>query len=248
MHDQHQEIIEFIYLTCIHACSVIQSRPTFCGPTDCSPPSFSVHGIFSARILERLPFPPPGDLPDLGLEPESPALVGGFFTLSHLGVAYLTYQKTKDCLCFLIVVAVQLLSMLDSLWPHGLQHSRLPYPSLSPAQICVHWVTDANQPSHSPALNLSQHQGLFQWVSSSHQMAKVLVFSISPFNKYSGLISFRIDWFDLPAVQGTLKSLLWHHSLKASILWRSAFFMVQVSHPYMTTEKNHSFDYMDLCQ
>ena len=193
MHDQHQEIIEFIYLTCIHACSVIQSRPTFCGPTDCSPPSFSVHGIFSARILERLPFPPPGDLPDLGLEPESPALVGGFFTLSHLGVAYLTYQKTKDCLCFLIVVAVQLLSMLDSLWPHGLQHSRLPYPSLSPAQICVHWVTDANQPSHSPALNLSQHQGLFQWVSSSHQMAKVLVFSISPFNKYSGLISFMID-------------------------------------------------------
>ena len=62
-------------------------------------------------------------------------------------------------------------------------------------------------------------------------------FSISPSNEYSGLISFRIDWFDLLTVQGTLKSLLQHHSLKVSILWRSAFFMVQHSHPYMTTGK-----------
>ena len=62
-------------------------------------------------------------------------------------------------------------------------------------------------------------------------------FSISPSNGYSGLISFRIDWFDLLAIQGTLKSLLWHHSSKASILWHSAFFMVQFSHPYMTTGK-----------
>ena len=62
-------------------------------------------------------------------------------------------------------------------------------------------------------------------------------FSISPFNKYSGLISFRIDWFDLLAVQGALKSLLQHHSSKASILLRSVFFIVQLSHPYMTTGK-----------
>ena len=62
-------------------------------------------------------------------------------------------------------------------------------------------------------------------------------FSISPSNEYSGLISFRIDWFDLLAVQGTLKSLLQHHSSKASVLWHSAFFMVQLSHPYMTTGK-----------
>ena len=62
-------------------------------------------------------------------------------------------------------------------------------------------------------------------------------FSISPSNEYSGLISFRIDWFDLLAVQGTLKNLLQHHSSKASILRRSAFFMVQLSHPYMTTGK-----------
>ena len=62
-------------------------------------------------------------------------------------------------------------------------------------------------------------------------------FSISPSNEYSGLISFMMDWLDLLAVQGTLKSLLQHHSSKASILWRSAFFIVQLSHPYMTTRK-----------
>ena len=67
-------------------------------------------------------------------------------------------------------------------------------------------------------------------------------FSISPSNEYSGLISLRMDWLDLLAVQGTLKSLLQHHSSKASILWNPAFSIVQLSHPYMTTEKNHSFD------
>ena len=67
-------------------------------------------------------------------------------------------------------------------------------------------------------------------------------FSIISSNEYSGLNSFRIDWFDLLAVQETLKSLLQHHSLKASVLWHSAFFMVQLSHSYMTTGKNHSLD------
>ena len=66
-------------------------------------------------------------------------------------------------------------------------------------------------------------------------------------NEYSGLISFRIDWLDLLAVQGTLKNLLQHHSSKALILRHSVFFMVQLSHLYMTTGINHSFDYMDLC-
>ena len=71
-------------------------------------------------------------------------------------------------------------------------------------------------------------------------------FSISPSNEHPGLISFGMDWLDLFAVQGTLKSLLQYHSSKA-ILQCSAFFMVQLSHPYMTTGKNHSLDYMDLC-
>ena len=90
-------------------------------------------------------------------------------------------------------------------------------------------------PSSPSALNLSQHHGLFQWVGTSHQVAKLWSFSISPSYEYSGLISSRIDWFDLLAVQGTLRSLLQHHNSKASILWCSVFFMVQHSHPYMTT-------------
>ena len=112
-------------------------------------------------------------------------------------------------------------------------------------QTHVHWTGDAIQPfpplssPSPPTFNLSQHQGLFQWVSSSHQMAKVLEFqlSISPSNEHSGLISFRMDWLDLLAVQGTLKNLLQHHSSKASILQCSAFFTVQLLHSYMTTGK-----------
>ena len=112
-------------------------------------------------------------------------------------------------------------------------------------QTHVHRVSDVIQPSHPlsspspPAFNLSQHQGLFKWVSSSHQVAKVLEFqlNISPSNKHPGLISFRMDWLDLLAVQGTLKSLLQHHSSKASILQQSAFFIIQLLHPYMTTGK-----------
>ena len=113
------------------------------------------------------------------------------------------------------------------------------------AQTHVHGVGDATQPSHPlsppspPAFNLSQHQGLFQWVSSLHQVAKVLEFhfNISPSNEYSGLISFTMDWFDLLAVQGIVKSLLQHHSSKALVLQHSAFFMVQLSHPYTTSGK-----------
>ena len=81
--------------------------------------------------------------------------------------------------------------------------------------------------------------GIFQWVNSSHEVAKnwSFSFSISPSNEHPGLISFRMDWLDLLAVQGTLKSLLQHHSSKASILQHSAFFTVQLSYPYMTTGK-----------
>ena len=108
----------------------------------------------------------------------------------------------------------------------------------------VHWVDDAIQPSHpllppSPALTLSQHQRLFQWFTVYIRWPKYwsFSFSISPPSEYSGLISFRINWFDLLVVQGTLKRLLQHHNSKASVLWCSAFFMVQLSHPYMTTGK-----------
>ena len=113
-------------------------------------------------------------------------------------------------------------------------------------QTHVHRVGDAIQPSHPlsspspPAPNPSQHQGLFpmsQLFTSGGQSIGVFSFSISPSNEHPGLISFRMDWLDLLAVQGTLKSFLQHHSSKASILWHSAFFIVQLSHPYMTTGK-----------
>ena len=91
----------------------------------------------------------------------------------------------------------------------------------------------------SPAFNLSQHQVFFSELALCIRWPKYwsFSFSINPSNEYSGLISFRMGWLDLLAVQGTLKSLLQHHSSKASILWHSAFFMVQLSHPYMTTGK-----------
>ena len=112
-------------------------------------------------------------------------------------------------------------------------------------QTHVHWVGDAIQPSHPlsspspPALNLSQHQGLFQMSQLRIRWPKYwsLNFSISASKEYSGLISFKMDWLDLFPGQGTLKSLLQHHSSKTPILWCSAFFIVQLSHPYMTTGK-----------
>ena len=100
------------------------------------------------------------------------------------------------------------------------------------AQTLVHWASDAIQPSYplsSPSPELALHiKWLKHWSFS---------FSIIPSNEYSGLISFKIDWLDLLAVQRTFKSLFQHDSLKASVLQRSAFFMVQLSHLYMTTEK-----------
>ena len=139
-------------------------------------------------------------------------------------------------------VVVQLLNRVWFLWSHGLQHIRLPYTSLSP-RVC--W--------NSCLLN----RWYYLTISSCHRLLLPPIFpsirlfsnelalcirwpkywsfsfSISSSNEYSGRISFRIDWFDLLAVQGTLKSFLQHHNSKASILWCSAFFMVQCLHPYM---------------
>ena len=147
--------------------------------------------------------------------------------------------------------------MSNSLQPHGLQHTRLPCPSLSPRACsnscplslwCHPNISSSVIPSPS-ALNLSQHQCLFQWVTLCLRWPKYwsFSFSISPSNDYSGLISFTIDWFDHLAVQGTLKSLLQHHNSKASFLQCSAFFMVTLTstHDYW---KNHTLDYMDLCR
>ena len=117
-------------------------------------------------------------------------------------------------------------------------------------QTYVHWIGGAIQPSHLsslslPTFNLSQHQVPFKWLSSLHQVAKVLEFQLQYqlnirliSNEHSGLISFRMDWLDFLAVQGNLKSLLQHHSSKALVLQCSAFFIIQLSYPHMTIRKS----------
>ena len=123
----------------------------------------------------------------------------------------------------------------NSLWPHGLQNARPPCPSPTSrvySNSCP-LSRDAIQPCYPlsspspPTLTLSQHQGLFKWVNSSHQVAKVVKFQSQhhSFSEHPELISLRMDWLDLLAVQGTLRNLLQHHSSKASILRCSDFFM-----------------------
>ena len=162
-------------------------------------------------------------------------------------------MKVRELILQFSSVAQSCLTVWDSLdcnMPGFLVHHQLP----EPTQIHVHWVDDAIQPSHPllspspPTFSPSQHLGLFKWVSSSHQVAKVLKFQLQRHSPQwiLGLISIRMVWQDFLAVQGTLKSLLQHHSSKAPILWRSAFFTVQLSHPYMTTGKNIALT-DDLC-
>ena len=138
--------------------------------------------------------------------------------------------------------------MSDSWWTHELQHTRppcpLPIPWAHPNPCLLCWRCPSNHfilchsllllPSIFPSIRVFSNESALRirwpkyWSFS---------FNISPSNEHPGLTSFRMDWLDLHAFQGTLKSLLQHHSSKASILWRSAFFIVQLSHPYMTTGK-----------
>ena len=143
--------------------------------------------------------------------------------------------------------SVQLLSRVHSLWPHGLQHSRLlctsPTSRAYSNSLPLNRLMPSNHlilchplllPSIFPSIRVFSNESVLQirwpkyWSFS---------FSISLYNEYSGLISFRMNWLDLLKVQGTLKSLLQHHSSKASILRHSSFFMVQTSYPYVTTRK-----------
>ena len=142
----------------------------------------------------------------------------------------------------------------NSLWHHGLQYTRLPCPSLSPgvysnscplSQWCHPTISSSVVPfsSHLPPFPASGSfpvSQFFLWRNFLWPKYWSFNFSVSPSNEFSELISFRIDWFDLLAVQGTLKSLLQHHHSKASILQRSAFFMIQLSCPHITTGKKHN--------
>ena len=142
----------------------------------------------------------------------------------------------------------------SSLWPREPQHARPPcrsptpkvYPNSCPLSrwchpvISISVVPFSSCPQSFPASGFFQMSHLF----ASGGQSKSFSFNISPSNEHPGLISFKMDWLDLLAVQGTLKSLLQHHSSNASILWHSAFFIVQLSHPYMTTGKMW---YINLC-
>ena len=178
-----------------------------------------------------------------------------YFCISNLCFFFL--KPAYTCWVFLNIFPIHLFSNLvfssvaqscPILWdPMDCSTPGLPVHHQLPefTQTHVHWVGDAIQPSHSlsslspPAFNLSQHQGLFKLVSSSHQVANYWTFSfnISPSNEHPGLISFRMDCLDVLAVQGTSKSLLLHHSSKASILRHSTFFIVQLSHSKCLLEK-----------
>ena len=138
--------------------------------------------------------------------------------------------------------------MSDSLRPHGLQNARPPCPSPTPEAYsnscplhqCFHPTIPSSVIHFSSLLQSFPCIMIFSKESVLHiQWPKYwhFSFSISPSNEYLGLISFRIDWMDLLAAQGTLKSLLQHQSSKASVLWHSALLIVQLSHPYMTTGK-----------
>ena len=139
-------------------------------------------------------------------------------------------------------------STVDKLCPHGPQQPGFPVLHYLPefTQTHVHLVGDAMQPSHPLPTPFSSYAQPFSshWVFSSESALQArwpknwsVTFGVSPFSEYSVLISFRLDWFDLIAVQGTLKSLLQRHSSKAPILRHSVFFMVQLSYLYMTTRK-----------
>ena len=211
---------------------VTQSCPTLYNFLDCSPPGSSVHGILQARILERVA------------------------TLFCRGSYQPTDWTRVSCIAgrFFTIWASRWLFVICSVQScptlHGpVDCSTLGFPVhhriLELAQTHVHWVVMPSNhlilcrsllslPSIFPSIRVFSSESVLcirwpkYWSFS---------FSISPLNEYSGLISLKIDWLDLLAVQGTLKSLLQHHSSKASILQCSAFFIAQISHPYMTTVK-----------
>ena len=154
------------------------------------------------------------------------------------------------CLChlwFLSLVQFSHSVVSSSLQPHGLQHARPPYPSPTPgiySNSCplswwCHPTISSSIITFSSHLQYFPASGSFQMSQSFPSGGKVLKFQLEhqSSNEHSGLISFRRNWLDLLSVQGTLKSLLQHHSVKASILQHSAFYIVQLSHPYITTGK-----------
>ena len=217
----------------------LQLCPTLCDPVDCNPPGSSVHWILQARMLEWVVMPSSR----IFLTQGSSALAGGFFTTS-------TTWEAPYAWFFVVVQPFSHVCLFVTPWTTAHQGSLSFTISQSlPKLMSIELAMASNHlPSVVPFSSCLQSFPASESFLMNQPFAsdgpKVLEFQLQhqSFNEYSGLISFRIDWFDLLAVQGTLESLLQHHSSVASILWCSAFFMVQVSHSYVTTGKNHSFD------
>ena len=201
----------------------------------CSPPGFSLQGISQARILEW---------PAISFSRGS-SWPRDWICIFSSDRKVLYHWITREAILFSVLNQFSHSVVSDSLWPHGQQHIRLRHPSPTPriTQTHVHKsVMPSNHlilscplllpPSITPSIKVFSNESVLhiKW-------PKYWNFSISLSNEYSGLISFRINWLDLLTVQGTLKSLLQHHISKVSILQHSAFFIVQLSWPYMTTGK-----------
>ena len=208
---------------------LLQLCLSLCDPMDCSPSDSSVHGILQARILEWVATP----------SSKGSSLFRECTCVSCLlrWQASLYHERCLGSpLDKAVVQSLSHVQLFVTLWTAGFPvlHFLLEF-----AQTHVHWISDGFQPSHSlsppspSAFSLSQQQGLFNESAFCIRWPKYwsFRFSISPAKPtHSGLISFRIDWFDHLETHGTLKSLLQNHNSKTSILWCSAFFMVQLSH------------------
>ena len=196
-------------------------------------------GFFRQEYCRGLPFPSLGHLPDTGIESLSPTLAGGFLTTKPPGKPIMyedSSVKIYICPCVFVHIHIfpQYMCLVhfshsvvsDSLWPHGLQHTRPLCPSPTPRVsklTSIESVMPSNHlilcgpllllPSIFPSIRVFSNESVLHntWPKNWHFSC-----NISPSNEYSALISFRMDWLDLLAVQGTLKSLLQHHSSKAS--------------------------------
>ena len=209
---------------------LLQSCLTLCDPRDGSPPGSPIPGILQARTLEWVVVSFSKAWKWKWSYSVSVQLFVTPWTAAHKAPPSMGFSRQEYW------SGVPLPSL-----PGLPIHHQLP----EFTQIHVHWVSDAIQPSH-PLSTLLLLPSIFPSIRVFSNESALLIrcpkywsfsFSVSPSNEYSGLIFFRMDWLDFLAVQGTLKSLLQHHSSKASVLQHSAFFIVQLSHPYMTTGK-----------
>ena len=233
-----EELLHCVDLyNCLCEWLVTQLCPTLWYPIDCNLPGCSVHGILQARILERVA---------ISTSRES-SWHRDWTCVSCIASRFFTHWVIREALT---IVSVQFSSSVvsDSLatpWTAVCQASLsisiswrllklMSVESVIPSNHLILCCPLLLLPSIFPSITVFSNESVLRirwpkyWSFS---------FSINPPNEYSGLISFRMDWLDLLAIQGTLKSLLQHHSSKASILQCSAFFIVQLSHPYMTTGK-----------